>query len=178
MKRQMALLLGLIVLAALAFAGVAPGLLLNLSVGETTGLTGRTDIDVSFYDYSDYVELLTIRPPSTGLLDCRVDLDFNYATTGWDTVATAGDTLDCVVVVQVDGTNYRSMQLASAQITANGDGTLDATESGWSVRLGPMQANAYAQIRVKLSAERDDAELPYRVTYVGAAPQVTEVAAK
>jgi hypothetical protein len=69
------------------------------------------------------------------------------------------------------------MQLASAQITANGDGSLDASESGMSFIVGPMDSSASIQIHVKLSAERGDCELPYRVTYIGAAPTITPVAA-
>lgn len=146
----------------------------QLTVGE---VTGDADIDISEYDYTTYINCLTVTASATGLASCRIDIDFNKLTTGWDTIATAGDTLNCVCVVQTDGTNYRSTQIASAQITANGDGSLDASESGMSFVLGPMQANASIQIHVKLSAERADCELPYRVTYVGAAPTVTPIAA-
>jgi len=143
-------------------------------VGE---LTGDADVDVTAADYTGYINVLTVKAPASGLLSCRIDIDFNKETTGWDTIAEAADTLDCVAVVQADGTNYRSMQIASAQITANGDGSLDASESGMSFVLGPMQANASVQIHVKMSAERNDCELPYRVTYVGAAPTVTPIVA-
>jgi len=146
----------------------------DMSVGEATG---DADIDISEAVYTAFVNVLTVTAPATGLADCVIDIDFNKATAGWDTIATAADTLDCVLVKQVDGTNYRSTQKASAQITANGDGSLDASESGMSFNVGPMQANASVQVHVKISAERDDCELPYRVTYVGAAPTITPVAA-
>lgn len=139
--------------------------------------TGDADIDVSEYVYTGYINVLTVTAPATGLLDCTIDIDFNKATTGWDTVATAGDVLDCVLVKQVDGTNYRSTQMASAKITANGDGSLDASESGISFKVGPMQANASVQVHVKMDTERGDCELPYRVTSIGAAPTITAVAA-
>jgi len=139
--------------------------------------TGDADIDISAAVYTGYINILTVTAPATGLIDCTIDLDFNKATTGFDTIATAADTLDCVVVKQVDGTNYRSTQLASAQITANGDGSLDASESGMSFRIGPMQADASVQVHVKVSAERGDCELPYRVTSIGVAPTITAVAA-
>jgi len=146
----------------------------QVEVGE---ITGDADIDISAAVYTNYTNILTVTAPSTGLLSCRIDIDFNKATTGWDNVATAADTLDCIAVVQVDGTNYRSTQIASAQIVANGNGTLDASESGMSFVLGPMAPNASVQIHVKLSVEVGDCELPYRVTYVGAAPTVTPVVA-
>ena len=143
------------------------------SVGEATG---DADIDISEAVYTGYINVLTVTAPATGLISCVIDIDFNKATTGWDNIATAADVLDCVLVKQIDGTNYRSTQLASAQITANGNGTLDASESGVSFNVGPMQANASVQVHVKMNAERDDCELPYRVTYVGAAPTITPVA--
>jgi hypothetical protein len=144
------------------------------SVGEATG---DADIDISEAVYTGYINVLTVTAPATGLVSCVIDIDFNKATTGWDNIATAADVLDCVLVKQVDGTNYRSTQLASAQITANGNGSLDASESGVSFNVGPMQANASVQVHVKMDTERDDCELPYRVTYVGAAPTITPVAA-
>ena len=139
--------------------------------------TGDADIDIDQAVYTGYINVLTVTAPATGLLDCTIDIDFNKAVTGWDKVATAGDVLDCVIVRQVDGTNYRSTQLASAQITANGDGTLDASESGVSFNVGPMQADSSVQVHVKMDTERSDCELPYRVTSVGAAPTITAVAA-
>jgi len=139
--------------------------------------TGDADIDISASDYTGYINVLTVTAPANGLLDCTIDIDFNKATTGWDVVATAADTLNCVLIKQVDGTNYRSSQLASAQITANGDGTLDASESGMSFKVGPMQADSSVQVHVKMSAERGDCELPYRVTSIGDAPTITAVAA-
>ena len=146
----------------------------QIAVGEATG---DADVDISEHDYTGYINVLTVAAPATGLMNCVIDIDFNKATTGWDNVATAADVLDCVLVKQVDGTNYRSTQLASAQITANGNGTLDASESGVSFIVGPMQADASVQVHVKMDTERDDCELPYRVTYVGAAPTITPVAA-
>jgi hypothetical protein len=146
----------------------------QLAVGTATG---DADIDISEADYTTYINILTVTAPSTGLIDCRIDIDVNKATTGWDNVATAADVLDVVAVAQIDGTNYRSTQKASAQITANGDGSLDASESGISFDIGPLAAAESIQIHVKMDTERGDCELPYRVTYVGAAPTVTPVAA-
>ena len=150
------------------------GILNKTKVREATG---DADIDIDAGVYTNYTNLMTVTAPATGLMDCTIDLDFNKTTTGWDTIATAGDTIDVIVVKQVDGTNYRATQQASAQITATGAGTLAVEASGITFRIGPLQANCSVQIHVKLSAERNDCELPYRVTSIGAAPTITPVAA-
>ena len=138
--------------------------------------SGETDIDISAAVYTAFADLLTIEAPVNGLIDCRVDLDVNKATTGLDAVATASDTFDAVAVISADGTNYRTLKNAT-QITANGDGTLEMSENGWSFDIGPLAGGETVKIKVKLSAERDDAEIPYKVTYVGEAPTITAVAA-
>lgn len=149
------------------------GLLNLMAVGEATG---EADIDISEADYTAYTNILTVTAPATGLSNCQIDIDVNKATTGWDTVSTAADTIDISLVGQVDGTNYRTLSNAT-QITANGDGTLENNESGVSFNTGPLGPNKSVQVHVKLSVERADAELPYRVSYVGAAPTITPVAA-
>jgi len=139
--------------------------------------TGVADIDVSAADYTGFQTLLTVQP-NTGVIlaDVRIAFDWNKATTGWDKVATAADTLDSVVVSKVDGTNWRT-RATGTQVTANGDGTLDDSESGQEFSLGLVGAEG-ARVKVKVSAERGDVEIPYRVTYRGsAAPTVTAVAA-
>lgn len=138
--------------------------------------TGTTDVDISEAVYTGYVTLLTVTAPASGCREVRIDLDVNKATTGLDTVATASDTFDCCLVGQVDGTNYRTLQTAT-QITANGDGSLTDAESGWSFTIGPLMSAESVIVKIKLSAERADAEIPYRVTYIGGAPTVTAVAA-
>ena len=143
------------------------------TVGE---VTGDADIDISEAVYTGYINILTVIAPATGLASCRIDIDANKEITGWDTISTAADTIDIVLVGQFDGTNYRTIENAT-QIAANGDGSLENNESGVSFNIGPLGPNESLQIHVKLSAERDDVELPYRVTYVGAAPTVTPVAA-
>ena len=146
---------------------------------KTGEATGDADIDISEYDYTGYIELLKVEPNGTSVLaDLSIFLDWNKATTGFDTVATADDTLDCVCQVKVDGTNWR-LHSTGTQVTANGDGSLDETEDGQIFRVGPLGAGSDVRILVKLSAERGDCEIPYRVVYVGAstAPTVTPVAA-
>ncbi|GAF96690.1 unnamed protein product, partial [marine sediment metagenome] len=157
----------------------SPEYKLDLIVAQTTvrEVTGDADTDDDQADYTTYQTLMTVTAPATGLMDCTIDLDFNKASTGWDTVYTAADTLDVIVVKQVNGSDYRATQSASMQITANGNGTLDDTESGWSYRVGPMQTNCSVQIKIKVSQERGDCVIPYRVTSVGAAPTIVAVEA-
>ena len=145
----------------------------QIAVGEATG---DADIDISEAVYTGFINILTVTAPSTGLQACRIDIDVNKATTGFDNIATAADTIDIALVGQFDGTNYRNMQNAT-QITANGDGSLEHSEDGVSFDIGPLGPNESLQVHVKLSAERDDCELPYRVAYVGSAPTITPVAA-
>ena len=144
----------------------------QINVAEANG---EADVDASEADYTGYTNLITITAPAGGLMGCTIALDVNKATTGLDTVATAADTFDFALVGQIDGTNYRTLQNAT-QITANGDGSLENSESGVFFDIGPLQANMSVQVHVKLSTERGDAELPYRVTYIGAAPTITAVA--
>jgi hypothetical protein len=138
--------------------------------------SGTTDIDISAAVYTGFVPLLTVQAPPGGLQDCRIDLDMNKATTGVDAVATAADTIDCCLVGSPDGTNYRLLQNGT-QITANGNGSLENSEDGFSFKTGPIGPNETVKAMIKLSAERDDAEVPYRVTYLGEAPTITAVAA-
>ena len=137
---------------------------------------GDTDVDISAAVYTAFVDLLTITAPVGGLQSCRVDIDVNKATTGLDTVATAADTFDACAVMAVDDTNYRLLKNGT-QITANGDASLEMSENGWSFDLGPLNGGETVKIKIKLSAERDDAELPYKVTYIGEAPTITAVVA-
>ena len=135
---------------------------------------GEADIDITGADYTDYVNIMTITASATGLIDCTIDLDFDKQTTGWNDVATHGDLLDVIIVKQVDGTNYRSTQFTSAQITSAA--TLTSTDSGVSFRIGALQANCSVQVHVRISVERNDSEQPYRVTSIGAAPTISAVA--
>ncbi len=145
----------------------------QLEVGTATG---DTDIDIDQANYLGFIEILRVTAPASGLISCRIDIDINKAATGLDIVATAADTVDMVAVGTVDGTNFRTIKTAT-QITLNGDATLEDNESGFAFDLGPLAAAEIVTIQIKLSAERGDAELPYRVTYVGAAPTVLPVAA-
>jgi len=140
-------------------------------------VTGTTDVDISEADYTTYITILTI-VPATGqsLIDLVIDLDYNKASTGLDTVATAADTIDVSVVTKVDGTNWRHV-MSGTQVTANGDGSLENNEDGERFKVGMVGINGEIIVRIKLSIERDDAEIPYRVIYRGAAPTITAVAA-
>lgn len=146
--------------------------ILGLVVRQGT-LNGTAGIDISEAVYTGYVTLLTITPPSGGVVDeVVVDLDCNKATTGWDAISTAADTLDIAAFAKIDGTNSRHL-LSAAQLTATGTGA-HAT-AGVRMKIGAV-AQAI-EIKVKLSAERDDVEIPYLVTWRGkTAPTVTAVA--
>lgn len=138
---------------------------------------GTADIDISESDYTSYQTLLTITPATGyGLADLAIDLDWNKATTGFDKIATANDTLDAVVMSKIDGTNLRRLMNAT-QVTANGDGSLTDAESGERFHVGPVPVGGTIVVKVSVDTERDDCEIPYRVTYRGAAPTITPVAA-
>lgn len=141
-------------------------------------VAGEADIDISEADYTAFQTLLTIAPAAGApLADLVVDLDWNKATTGFDTVATAADTLDVCVQTKTDGTNWRTV-LSGTQITANGDGSLEAQESGERLKIGAVGVTGQVRVLVKVSTERGDCEIPYRVLYrASAAPTITAVAA-
>lgn len=142
-------------------------------------LTGTTDIDISAADYTGFIDILTI-VPATGedLKDIVIDLDFDKATTGVNEVATNADTLDCNLYAKVDGTNYVGIE-SMTQITLTGTaGSIATGKGGHRFKVGLLDSASGLKVKVKLSAERADAEIPYRITYVGKeAPTVTAVAA-
>jgi hypothetical protein len=139
---------------------------------------GTADIDISEAVYTDYVLLLTITPAAgQSLVDVEIDLDYNLATTGVNEVATAADTLDVCVAGRTDGTNYRNL-MSAVQVSMTGDvATLALNRMGDRFKVGQVGVTGRVAVYVKLSAERSDAEIPYRVTYRGAAPTITAVAA-
>lgn len=141
---------------------------------EPKELTGEADIDISEADYTAFVEILKIEPKTGGpLIDLTVDLDFMKATTGFDAVATADDTLDIAVFGKIDGTNWRHL-MSATQVTATGSHTTAAER----LKIGNVGPGCDISIRAKVSTERGDVEIPYRITYRGVrAPDVTAVAA-
>lgn len=153
--------------------GIADNLILYAA---PVTVTGEADIDISEADYTGFVTLLTITPDtSKPLADLVIDLDYNKATTGVDTVATASDTLDVYVYTKVDGTNAR-VALKGSQKTLTGAGTL--VDSGERFNVGAVSVAQTVIVKVKLNAERGDAEIPYSITYRAlGAPTVTPVAA-
>lgn len=148
---------------------------INLEQGRNVNvLAGVTDIDVSAAVYTGYVDLLTIAPADgEGLVDLVIDLDFDKATTGVNDVATGNDTLDCRLVTKIDGTNYCAIESMSQKTLTGTAGEL----GGHRFKVGMIEPGADLKVQVKLSAERGDCEVPYRVTYRGAAPTITAVAA-
>ena len=139
---------------------------------------GEADIDISAADYTGYVALLTVAPAaSSPLFDCYIDFDLNKATTGWDNVSTAADTIDLCAAAKIDGTNYRGIANAT-QVAAAGNGTLALNINGVRLNIGPVGVDEDVVVYVKLSVERADVQIPYRVFYrAAAAPTITPVAA-
>ena len=139
-------------------------------------LIGEADVDISEAVYTAPVEILLIEPRTgSSLADLVIDLDLNKTTTGWDTISTGADTLDVTVFSKIDGTNFRHI-LSASQLTAVGNGTHET--AGVRFNVGPVGAGGAVSVRVLVSAERDDIEIPYRLTYRGdRAPAVTAVAA-
>jgi hypothetical protein len=138
-------------------------------------LTGTADIDISVAVYTGFIEILNIAPKAA-IRDLTVDLDFDKTTTGVNDVATASDTLDAAVFVKVDGTNYCAVQYMT-QKTLTGTAGM-ALGGGWRFNIGSVDVTEDISIRVKLSAERADAEIPYRINYCSEqAPTVVAVAA-
>lgn len=139
-------------------------------------LTGTADIDVSAAVYTAMVEVLLIEPRAA-IHNLVIDLDIDKTTTGVNDVATASDTLDIAVFMKVDGTNYRAVAYSS-QFTLSGTVGTAAPGGGWRFNLGHVDVTEDVSVRVKLSAERADAEIPYRIHYTSEqAPDVTAVAA-
>lgn len=139
--------------------------------------SGTTDIDISESDYTSWVTLLTITPgASETIYDLCIDFDWNKATTGFDTIATGSDTLDVIALTKVDGTNWRGIASVT-QVTATGAGTIDASVSGARLQLGSVAVGGSILIQCKVNAERGDVEIPYRATWRGPAPTITEVSA-
>jgi len=145
----------------------------KLDVVETAA--GEADIDISEAVYTGYITLLTIAPAAgEALLDCWLHLDWNKTTTGAHAIGTAADTLDAIVMMKVDDTNLRHAQ-AFTQVTISDTPSDEA--SGQRVHIGPIGPTETCVVKVKVSAERDDVEIPYRIMYRGAAPTITPVAA-
>jgi len=123
--------------------------------------SGVADIDISAADYTGYITLLTITPASGSVLqDLVVDLAYNKATTGVSAVATNNDTLDVAVYAKADD-SVESLIAQGSQVTLTGDAS--PVISGERFQLGTV--NGAVTVKVKLSAERDDAEIPYKVSY-------------
>ena len=139
--------------------------------------TGTTDIDITAADYTAYVLALTI-VPATGesLRDLVIDLDFDKATTGVNEVATAADVLDCKMDIMIDGTNYIGVE-AMSQITLTGTaGSIADGVGGHRFKVGALDSTSAVKIFVKIDTEREDAEIPYRITYRSkTAPTITPV---
>ena len=142
-------------------------------------ITGVTDVDISAAVYTGYIAILTIEPAAgEDLKDLIIDLDFDKATSGVNEVATNNDTLDCCVQIKADGTNYVGVDAMTQKTLTGTAGSIANGLGGHRFKIGALDSTSAVKVLVKLSAERADAEIPYRITYVGRlAPTVTAVAA-
>ncbi len=153
---------------------------------RTNVKTGEADVDVSAADYTTVggIAFLTITPRITSLSDVVIDLDLNKATTGLLIVNTT-ETLQIMVQVKVDGTNWRTVaHWPSAGPTGlavpDAANDLDAADDspGHRFNIGPVGIDQEVRLTIELDAETGgDAEIPYAVYYKGAEPTFTAVAA-
>lgn len=122
---------------------------------------GVADIDISAAVYTGFITLLTVTPATGDVLqDLTIDLGWNKATTGVSAVATNADTLDVEAYAKADDSVEARIAVGS-QVTLTG--TAAPVISGERFKLGTV--NGAVTIKVKLSAERADAEIPYKVSY-------------
>ena len=137
-------------------------------------ITGEVDIDIGAADYTSFQTLLTIAPQAGRTIkNAKLTLDLAKATTGFAAGHTT-ETIQFTVARKVDGTNYR--RRASEPATAL-TGTLAALRS-LELDLGTIGPTETVRIDVVLSAENAvDVEFPYVLSYEGADPAITEVAA-
>jgi len=132
------------------------GTLLNPVVAK-----GEAGIDISEAVYTGFISILTITPEADKpLLDLQIDLAYNKAATGVSAVATNNDTLDVQVLAKVDDSNYARVAVGS-QVTLTA--TVTPLITGERFKIGI--ADGVINVLIKLSAERADALIPYKVTY-------------
>lgn len=143
--------------------------LLNATIAK-----GTADIDISAAVYTAYVTLLTITPEALNpMYDLQIDLAYNKATTGVSAVATNADTLNVQVFGMADDAT-ESRLISGSAVTLTGD--VSPLLTGERFLVGTI--DGAVTVKVKLSAERADAEIPYKVTYRSAGtPTITAVAA-
>lgn len=145
---------------------------------EVDTVIGETDIDISAAVYTNFITLLTITAGTGGINDLVIDLDWDKATTGVNEIATNSDTLDCQLQFSPDGTNFVGAEKMT-QVTLTGTaGSIADGKNGHRFKVGSLYTAGVVKVVVKLNAERDDCEIPYRVTYSALnAPTITAVAA-
>ncbi len=163
-------------LSTAAAVATIDGIIDNLLILLTQTVSkGVADVDISAADYvADYVTLLTITPAvGKPVEDLQIDLAYNKAATGISVVATAADTLDVAVFAMADDA-VESMIMITTQKVLSGNAS--PVVSGERLKVGTI--DGAITVKVKLSAERADAEIPYKVSYKALeAPTITPVAA-
>lgn len=148
---------------------------LNLKQGRDVNvLTGNAGIDISAAVYTGFIPFLMINPAEgEGLVDCVIDIDLDKATDGVNEVATASDTVICALQTRVDGTNWVTTELMSSITLTGTAGSIADGKNGHKFKVGLVDPTGLVRVSIKLSAERADCYIPYRVTYIGATPTVT-----
>lgn len=148
---------------------------LNLEQGRDVNVaTGSAGIDISEADYTGFVAFLTIAPATgEGLVDCFIDVDLDKATDGVNEVATNNDTATLLLQTKVDGTNWVGTELTSAVTLTGAAGSIADGKNGHRFKVGSVDPSGSVRVCIKLSAERADCYIPYRVTYRGATPTIT-----
>ncbi len=136
----------------------------------------EADVDEDQGVYTGFVDLFTLTAPAGGLTDLVIYIDINKASTGWDTVSTIGDVLDMMVVIKIDGTNYRGVGFDATQVVGTGAGTQAVATAGIRFDIGALSAAAVLQVQIKMDTERGDSEQPCRIICKGGLPTIVPVA--
>lgn len=148
---------------------------LNLEQGRDVNvLTGTAGIDISAADYTGFIPFLMINPAAgEGLVDCVIDIDLDKATDGVNEVATASDTAVLALQTRVDGTNWVTTEITSTFTLTGTAGSIADGKNGHKFKVGLVDPTGLVRVSLKLSAERADCYIPYRITYIGATPTAT-----
>lgn len=148
---------------------------LNLKEGRDVNvITGTAGIDISAAVYTGFIPMIMVNPAAgEGLADLVIDIDLDKATDGVNEVATASDTVVCALQTRVDGTNWVTTELMTSITLTGTAGSIADGKNGHRFKVGMVDPDGLVRVAIKLSAERADCYVPYRITYKGATPTVT-----
>ena len=130
-------------------------------LSEPTVEKGSIGIDISAAVYTGFITGLTITPATDTIMeDVTIDLAYTKATDGVSAVATNNDTLDVSLYAMADDAVEQRL-MAGTQSTLTG--TVAPIVSGQRFYVGTL--DGALTVKVKLSAERADCYIPYKVSY-------------